>query len=169
MDERELFALVRKNYGEANREYLKQQVMAAVSHMKLPSRKETTDGLLDWIVEGCVGMNDRYRPFIYSSLALLKGEEPRVLSREEVKKSGSAYRCVELYSPQVGRLALVYCIVRQSEFNPEYYHLLEDSGVRWCRTEEEYNRDIWQGTVSGWRCWTSRPTDEQRRAVPWNV
>ena len=20
----------------------------------------------------------------------------------------------------------------------------------------------------GWRCWTSRPTDEQRKAVPWN-
>ena len=102
------------------------------------------------------------------ALALLKEQEPRVLSWEEVKKTGSAYRCVELYSPQVRRLALIYCIVRQSETIPELYYLLEESGVSWCRAEAEYNRDCWQGTVSGWRCWTARPTDEQRKAVKWD-
>lgn len=101
------------------------------------------------------------------ALALLKEQEARVMSWEEVKKSGSAYRCVEIYSPQVRRLALIYCIVRQSETIPELYYLLEDSGVSWCRAEAEYNRDCWQGTVSGWRCWTSRPTEEQRKAVAW--
>ena len=90
------------------------------------------------------------------ALALLKEQEPRVLSWEEVKKSWSAYRYVELYSPQVQRLALIYCIVRQSETIPEFYNLLEDSGVRWCRTEAEYNRGEWWGAFSGWRCWTSR-------------
>lgn len=102
------------------------------------------------------------------ALALLKEQEARVLSWEEVKKSGSAYRCVEIYSPQVRRLALIYCIVRQSETIPEFYYLLEDSGVSWCRTEAEYNRDCWQGTVSGWRCWTARPAEEQRRTVKWD-
>ena len=101
------------------------------------------------------------------ALAFLREQEARVLSWEEVKKSGSAYRCVEIYSPQVRRLALIYCIVRQSETIPELYYLLEDSGVSWCRAEAEYNRDCWQGTVSGWRCWTSKPTDEQRKAVKW--
>lgn len=99
------------------------------------------------------------------ALALLKEQEARVLSWEEVKKSGSAYRYVEIYSPQVRRLVLIYCIVRQSETIPELYYLLEDSGVSWCRTETEYNRDCWQGTVSGWRCWTARPTEEQRKAA----
>lgn len=98
---------------------------------------------------------------------LLKEQEARVLSWEEVKKSGSAYRCVEIYSPQVRRLALIYCIVRQSETIPELYYLLEDSGVSWCRAEAEYNRGCWQGTVSGWRCWTARPTEEQRMEVKW--
>lgn len=169
MDEQELFALVRKNYGEANTEYLKQQVIAAVSQMTLPSKKETIDGLLDWIVlAGGCGMNEKYRQFVYSALSLLKEQEARVMSWEEVKKSGSAYRCVEIYSPQVRRLALIYCIVRQSETIPELYYLLEDSGVSWCRAEAEYNRDCWQGTVSGWRCWTARPTEEQRKVVPWN-
>lgn len=102
------------------------------------------------------------------TLAILNKQEPRVLSWEEVKKSGSAYRCVEIYSPQVRRLALIYCIVRQSETIPELYYLLEDSGVSWCRAEAEYNRDCWQGTVSGWRCWSAWPTEEQRKAVKWD-
>ena len=102
------------------------------------------------------------------AFALLKEQEARVLSWEEVKKSGSAYRCVELYSPQVQRLALIYCNVRQSETIPEFYYLLEDSGVRWCRSEAEYNRGEWWGAFSGWRCWTARPTDGQRKAVKWD-
>lgn len=100
---------------------------------------------------------------------MLREQEARVLSWEEVKKSGSAYRCVEIYSPQVRKLALIYCIVRQSENIPELYYLLEDSGVSWCRTEAEYNQDCWDGIVSGWRCWTAWPTEEQRRAVKWGV
>lgn len=123
--------------------------------------------------------SEKHRPFreeaekriseAYSmAIDALREQEARVLSWEEVKKSGSAYRCVEIYSPQVRRLALINCIVRQSETIPELYYLFEDSGVSWCRAEAEYNRGCWQGTVSGWRCWTARPTDEQRRTVKWD-
>lgn len=118
--------------------------------------------------ERCSGFVDVPVEVLRDAIALLREQEARVLSWEEVKKSGSAYRCVEIYSPQVRRLALIYCIVRQSETIPELYYLLEDSGVSWCRAEAEYNRDCWQGTVSGWRCWTARPTEEQRKAVAWD-
>lgn len=34
----------------------------------------------------------------------------------------------------------------------------------------QYNAYIWGGEHYGsiWRCWTSRPTEEQREAKPWN-
>lgn len=153
MDERELFALLRKNYGEANREYLKQQVMAAVSHMKLPSRKETMDGLLDWIVEGCVGMNDRYRLFIYSSLALLKEREPRVIQLSELLSYPAKW-----------------------EFNTPPYLCTEeiDAARMWWRTwRDTYISITGVGTMGAnnygkeWRCWTAWPTEEQRKAAAW--
>lgn len=169
MDEQELFALVRKNYGETNTEYLKQQVIAAVSQMTLPSKKETIDGLLDWIVlAGGCGMNEKYRQFVYSALSLLREQEARVLSWEEVDKSGNLYVWTEIHSFYSGRGCLVYCTVVRSEFFDELFRLREDSGIDWTRAEEDYNRDNYQGVHSGWRCWTARPTEEQRKAVPWN-
>lgn len=27
----------------------------------------------------------------------------------------------------------------------------------------------WDGYGTVWRCWTTRPTDEQREAIPWNA
>lgn len=125
--------------------------------------------VIKWLAEEAVEhKEEEVRGLAHTALLMLKEQEARVLSWEEVKKSGSAYRCVEIYSPQVRRLALIYCIVRQSETIPELYYLFEDSGVSWCRAEAEYNQGCWQGTVSGWRCWTARPTDEQRKATPWD-
>ncbi len=71
MNEDELFALVRKAYGESNVDYIKEQVKEALKEPLL-SKYETVDGLLDWIViAGCTGMNDRYRKYIYSAVAYL--------------------------------------------------------------------------------------------------
>ena len=124
--------------------------------------------VIKWLAEEAVEHEEKeIRDLAHTALLMLEEQEPRVMTWEEVKKSGSAYRCVEIYSPQVRRLALIYCIVRQSETIPELYNLLEDSGVKWCRAEAEYNRGCWQGTVSGWRCWTFRPTPEQMRDTPW--
>lgn len=72
MDEEELFKLVREAYGEANVDYIKEQVKEALKEPILP-RRDTLDGLLDWIViAGCAGMNDRYRKYIYSAIAHLQ-------------------------------------------------------------------------------------------------
>lgn len=101
------------------------------------------------------------------ALALLREQEARVLSWEEVDKSGNLYVWTEIHSFYSGRGCLVYCTVVRSEFFDELFRLREDSGIDWTRAEEDYNRDNYQGVHSGWRCWTARPTEEQRKAVPW--
>ena len=71
MDEKELFHLIRKNYSEANRDYLKEQVKEALSEPTM-TKEETLDGLLNYIVvAGCTGMNDLYRKFLYSAIGYL--------------------------------------------------------------------------------------------------
>lgn len=71
MDDDELFELVRRNYSEANKDYLKEQVKATLK-TPLLTKHETLDGLIDWIVEaGCTGMNEHYRKFVFSAIAYL--------------------------------------------------------------------------------------------------
>lgn len=71
MDEKELFQIIRKNYAEANSDYLKEQVKEALSEPTM-TKEETLNGLLDYIViGGCTGMNDLYRKFLYSAIGYL--------------------------------------------------------------------------------------------------
>ena len=71
MDEKELFDFIRKNYGEVNQDYLKEQVEKALAK-PIMTKEETLNGLLDFIVvAGCAGMNDLYRKFLYSAIGYL--------------------------------------------------------------------------------------------------
>lgn len=71
MDENELFDLIRKNYSEVNRNYLKEQVKEALFEPTM-TKEETLNGLLDYIViAGCNGMNDLYRKYLYSAIGYL--------------------------------------------------------------------------------------------------
>lgn len=95
------------------------------------------------------------------ALELLKAQEPRVMTLEEVK----------------GMKRLTICAVEQrskvikNTFNAEYGGIVTlgnenflDFGLyadtnRYRRTEAGYGKT--------WRCWTARPTPEQREAEPW--
>lgn len=97
------------------------------------------------------------------ALSLLKEQEPRVMTLEEVK----------------GMKRLAICAVEQrskvikNTFNAEYGGIVTlgtenflDFGLygdtnRFRRTEAGYGKT--------WRCWTARPTDEQREAAKWNA
>ena len=99
---------------------------------------------------------------VLDALALLKEQEPRVMTLEEVK----------------GMKRLTICAVEQrskvikTTFNAEYGGIVTignenflDFGLygdtnRYRRTEARYGKT--------WRCWTSRPTDEQIQAVKWD-
>ena len=96
------------------------------------------------------------------ALALLKEQEARVMTLEEVK----------------GMKRLTICAVEQrskvikNTFNAEYGGIVTlgnenflDFGLygvtnRYRRTEAGYGKT--------WRCWSARPTDKQRQEVKWN-
>lgn len=88
------------------------------------------------------------------ALELLKEQEPRVLTLEEVKMLDSDYYYLEsMRSPGkefreiVGAYGLM-CVTWPS--------------ITWAR---QTMGD--RGYGKTWRCWTSRPTDEQREKTPW--
>ena len=85
----------------------------------------------------------------------LKAQEPRVMTLEEVKMLDSDYYYLEsMRSPGkelreiVGAYGLT-CVTWPS--------------ITWAR---QTMGDSGYGNT--WRCWTSRPTDAQREATPWN-
>ena len=107
---------------------------------------------------------DDYRgiiAYIEDGAKLLKAQEARVMTLDEVK----------------GMKRLTICAVEQrskvikNTFNAEYGGIVTlgnenflDFGLyadtsRYRRKEAMYGKS--------WRCWTSRPTDEQRETTPW--
>ena len=101
------------------------------------------------------------------ALALLRRWEPRVMTLKEVETS-KGFVWVEFHSINENRLSLEYVNVRVTERFRDSFVLATDSGIEWLRNRGDYNRGIWFGINSGWRCWTSRPTEEQREAVKWD-
>ncbi|MBR3020418.1 MAG: hypothetical protein IKH57_25700 [Clostridia bacterium] len=94
-------------------------------------------------------------------LELLKAHEPRVMTLDEVKEMKRLTICaVEQRSKVI-----------KNTFNAEYGGIVTlgnenflDFGLyadtsRYRRTEAGYGKS--------WRCWTSRPTEEQREKVKW--
>ena len=99
-------------------------------------------------------------------LALLKEQEARVLTFKEVETS-KGFVWVEFNSTNENRLSLEYVNVRAIEGFRDSFALTTDSGIKWFRDRGDYNRGIWFGMNSGWRCWTSRPSPEQMRDTKW--
>lgn len=93
------------------------------------------------------------------ALALLKAQEPRVMTMEEVKKHNNKDNCVwfELHD-----IVIIPVFVRQDrqETIIENPCILSDQTI-----PHLYWKNI--DYCKKWRCWTSRPTEEQRKAVEW--
>jgi hypothetical protein len=88
------------------------------------------------------------------AMRLLKAQEPRVMTLDEVKMLDSDYYYLEsMRSPGkelreiVGAYGLT-CVTWPS--------------ITWARQTMGDS-----GYAKTWRCWTSRPTEEQREATPW--
>ena len=89
------------------------------------------------------------------ALALLKAQEPRVMTLEEVadwhKKLALEREPIYVEYRPNSWLGRSQWTIDYFGFNPNYYP----------------NKD--SGYYGKWlRCWTSRPTDEQREAISWN-
>lgn len=86
-------------------------------------------------------------------LAGLKAQEPRVMTPTE------AYTADFVYVEFDGVITPALRTSNEREGHRESYFATQQLGGEWMR---------WDDYGITWRCWTSRPTDEQRKAVKWN-
>lgn len=95
-------------------------------------------------------------PMMRDALALLKEQEPRVLSLEEVLA----------LNPDTP----IYFQHKSGESGWDIYRGIEDditcdiaTGALWAQGDYWYQNEYGKSFV----CWTSRPTDEQMEVTPW--
>ena len=86
------------------------------------------------------------------ALELLKAQEPRVLTLEEVQSCENAM-WIELLG---GKGFYAFVLDRMK------------NGILEISTRAAYLRYYSKDYDATWRCWTSRPTDEQREVTLWN-
>lgn len=89
-------------------------------------------------------------------LALLKAQEPRVLELDE-------------FENVLGRDVPLYFEQRDSISGWDIYSGLEKETMDIITSAVWAEDQTWQREFYGkeWRCWTSRPTEEQSKAVKW--
>lgn len=94
------------------------------------------------------------------ALSLLKAQEPRVMTLEEIEDALD--NVVWLDIPGAENLAdgfsLIMAYSRKNGF------VLLDSPFGDNPSQDRFEYTDYNKT---WRCWTARPTDEQRAATPW--
>ena len=95
-----------------------------------------------------------YEQLMTDALSLLKEQEPRVLTVDEVKAipyDADIWIETEYY---VGKITIFAATINTKGMR----------GVMVYGSHKTYDYEAYNKL---WRCWTSRPTDEQREAIPW--
>lgn len=106
-----------------------------------------------------------YQNLKESILTLLKAQEPRVMDAEEVARlTEEIYQW--LWIEEIQNITWnLYCLqafVYSKHPDTGEFYIFANGYRDIVKLEgDEYGKT--------WRCWTSRPTDEQRKAVKWNV
>ena len=89
------------------------------------------------------------------SVELLKEQEPRVMTRLEIEQSEE---CIVWFEDdQFNCYALVDGIDQRNSW--VWLNTVGNMGLQQRRDCENYGKR--------WRCWTKRPTEDQRKAVKW--
>lgn len=89
------------------------------------------------------------RPLMRDALVLLKEQEPRVMTAEEVRECDD-WMWVEYQSG--------YCGWQKPTVDG-----YDEEGILW----DDATFDLHDAYGDCWRCWTSRPSPEQMRDTPW--
>ncbi len=95
---------------------------------------------------------------VLHAIALLKAQEPRVMTYDEMMKAEICFlevKGIEEIDPFIR-----YEVDDKSYWSSPYTNN-EDNPFELLAEQEEY--------LINARCWTSRPTDEQRKAVKWDA
>ena len=124
------------------------------------------DICIDWdgyrTADGLGGLiNEIWAYARYCADRLFKAQKPRVMTLEEVKKHDNQNGCVWFELPTYNADAAF--VLKEDDFMTQVIspYILG----------EPINHGYWTNSNYGknWRCWTSRPTDEQREATPWEI
>lgn len=116
-----------------------------------------------WVDGRCYGFTER----VCDVIALLKEQQPRVMTLEEVI---THYSLPPVFVDDLGAQEDYY-----EDIQPLYFEFLHDKEYPWMvhwigHTHVTMCLNEWKHTYNKkWRCWTSRPTDEQREETPWDV
>lgn len=101
-----------------------------------------------------------YSKAIEDAISLLKEQEPRVMTLEEVEDALDSVVWVD--RPLFDNLSNEYALI------DSYSRKLQIVELRYPFYDKDYReRSDYVTYGKTWRCWTSRPTDEQREAIPW--
>lgn len=93
-------------------------------------------------------------------LELLKEQEPRVLTLEELKTIGDKDAVyLETIVMNLGEPNVKPAIYQPDNSDDEYVCVVSS----WLKSGFYSPHNY----LKSWRCWSARPTDEQREAVPW--
>ena len=90
------------------------------------------------------------------ALSLLKAQEPRVMTLEEITKTEVVWLecygiCSNMFKAALPR------------------HPININDATWDFETHPYTEVMFLAEYGkNWRCWTSRPTDEQREVIQWN-
>lgn len=127
--------------------------------------REEAINKLEYLINSPVG-REEIDETCYEVMNYLSAQEPRVLTLDELDALGdNAIVWLEcLYTVDGMKTTTLQPAIYQSENSgPEedgYYCVVSS----WSHSGF-YHKDNYGGD---WRCWTSRPTDEQRRAESWD-
>ena len=102
----------------------------------------------------CASANMPY-DLVYAALEMLKEQEARVMTLDEVKQAKGRDVWLEL-SGNIAEDVLTAATIEGCG----------TGGI--CTRYESLSYVQYRVKPYGWRCWTSRPTDEQREAVKWD-
>ena len=91
----------------------------------------------------------------------LKAQQPRVLTLEEVKDALDTVVWVD--RPKFHNLSSEYALITAYSREFEYIELQYPFNAKDYRERSDYKT-----YNKAWRCWSARPTDEQRKAVKWD-
>ncbi len=138
--------------------------------------KETKDGIAFAESRGFGGLANTMR----DALALLKEQEeilhrvePRVLTREEMKEGVEDHRPVFVEEWTEGAEPRCFWGLIERGFEPPEHGYNYPGGVDF--NVVDTSQDMWDGdfygmnSTLGWRAWTTEPSEELRKAVPWSI
>ena len=93
-------------------------------------------------------------PLLRDALALLKDQEARVMTLEELCSSPPDYMYLETYN------GWLECVIQDiGESSASYGTFVYGFDMSFVKSWKSYGKD--------WRCWTDRPTYEQMKEAPW--